>query len=117
MIANGYAHEYTYKIPYKYQTEYKSAQKSSSNGGNTGSGGNSGNGGSGTGGNSGSGGTTNSCPTGTVGVYPNCVSTGDINPLPLPVVTNNPIYFIKPIKINIRVTKNISSKLVTGLQL
>jgi hypothetical protein len=89
--------------------------ESSSNGGNTGSGGNSGNGGSGTGGNSGSGGTTNSCPTGTVGVYPNCVSTGDINPLPLPVVTNNPIYFIKPIKINIRVTKNISSKLVATL--
>ena len=28
MITNGYAHEYTYKIPYKYQTEYKNAQKS-----------------------------------------------------------------------------------------
>jgi endonuclease YncB( thermonuclease family) len=28
MIANGYAHEYTYHIPYKYQTEYKNAQKS-----------------------------------------------------------------------------------------
>lgn len=27
MIANGYAHEYTYNLPYKYQTEYKNAQK------------------------------------------------------------------------------------------
>lgn len=27
MIKDGYAHEYTYKIPYKYQTEYKNAEK------------------------------------------------------------------------------------------
>lgn len=28
MIANGYAHEYTYNTPYKYQSEFKAAQKS-----------------------------------------------------------------------------------------
>ena len=27
MIENGYAHEYTYKLPYTYQTEFKAAQK------------------------------------------------------------------------------------------
>ncbi len=26
MIANGYAHEYTYDIPYKYQQQYKQAE-------------------------------------------------------------------------------------------
>ncbi len=28
MISEGYAHEYTYKLPYKYQTVYKAAQAS-----------------------------------------------------------------------------------------
>lgn len=28
MISEGYAHEYTYKLPYKYQTAYKAAQAS-----------------------------------------------------------------------------------------
>lgn len=28
MISEGYAHEYTYKLPYKYQTAYKAAQSS-----------------------------------------------------------------------------------------
>ena len=28
MIAEGYAHEYTYRIPYKYQAEFKAAQAS-----------------------------------------------------------------------------------------
>ena len=28
MIEQGYAHEYTYRLPYKYQTEFKLAQKS-----------------------------------------------------------------------------------------
>jgi micrococcal nuclease len=28
MIAEGYAHEYTYDLPYKYQTEFKAAEKS-----------------------------------------------------------------------------------------
>ena len=27
MIAEGYAHEYTYNLPYKYQNEFKAAQK------------------------------------------------------------------------------------------
>jgi micrococcal nuclease len=27
MIAEGYAHEYTYSLPYKYQTEFKAAEK------------------------------------------------------------------------------------------
>lgn len=27
LIEQGYAHEYTYKVPYKYQTEFKEAQK------------------------------------------------------------------------------------------
>jgi hypothetical protein len=27
MIAEGYAHEYTYNIPYKYQEEFKNAEK------------------------------------------------------------------------------------------
>lgn len=33
MIADGYAHEYTYNIPYKYQSEYKQAQKDAEAGG------------------------------------------------------------------------------------
>lgn len=28
MITEGYAYEYTYRLPYKYQTEFKAAQKS-----------------------------------------------------------------------------------------
>ncbi len=28
MISEGYAYEYTYRLPYKYQTEFKAAQKS-----------------------------------------------------------------------------------------
>ena len=31
MIADGYGHEYTYKIPYKYQTQFKAAQKDAEN--------------------------------------------------------------------------------------
>ena len=27
MIANGYAHEYTYDLPYKYQAEFKAAER------------------------------------------------------------------------------------------
>lgn len=30
MIAEGYAHEYTYNLPYKYQSEFKAAQASAS---------------------------------------------------------------------------------------
>jgi micrococcal nuclease len=26
MIANGYAHEYTYYVPYRYQAEFKAAE-------------------------------------------------------------------------------------------
>ncbi len=32
MIEEGYADEYTYRLPYKYQTEFKAAQKSAENG-------------------------------------------------------------------------------------
>ena len=28
MIAEGYAHEYTYRLPYKYQEEFKEAERS-----------------------------------------------------------------------------------------
>lgn len=31
MIAEGYAHEYTYRIPYKYQSEFKAAQTEARN--------------------------------------------------------------------------------------
>ena len=31
MIADGYAHEYTYNIPYKYQADFKNAQKEAQN--------------------------------------------------------------------------------------
>lgn len=27
LVENGYAHEYTYKIPYKYQKEFKKLEK------------------------------------------------------------------------------------------
>lgn len=30
MIAEGYAHEYTYRVPYKYQTTFKAAQRAAS---------------------------------------------------------------------------------------
>ncbi len=32
MIEEGYAHEYTYRLPYRYQTEFKSAERSAREG-------------------------------------------------------------------------------------
>lgn len=95
------------------------SESSSTSGGPSGGGGNNNNssGGNGAGSGSGSGGTqSNTCPSGTKGIYPDCVSDTTVNPPPLPVVANNPIYFIKVVKINIRASKNITSKLIATLK-
>ena len=96
-------------------------------GGGNGGGGNGG-GGSGGGSNGGGGGGggsgsvqgasySNVCPSNTTGVYPNCASIQQTpTPLPPVVAPINPIYFIKPLKINIRSEKSILSKLVVSLK-
>lgn len=88
--------------------------ESSSTGGGSSLGGGGSSGGGGGGGSSGggnNGNSINSCPSGTQGIYPDCV----VNPPALPVV-GNPIYFIKTIKINIRTSKDINSKLIETLK-
>lgn len=94
--------------------ESSSTGGSSSGGGNGGS--SSGSSGGSSSGGGGSGNQTTICPFGTKGIYPDCVSDGVMNPPPLPVVTANPIYFIKVIKINIRASKNTTSKLIATLK-
>ncbi len=103
----------------------ENASGGSGSGGNGGGGSGSGSGGGGSSGGSGSGGSgivqgvsyANVCPSNTTGVYPNCVSIQQ-TPIPLPpvVAPTNPIYFIKPLKINIRSEKSILSKLVVSLK-